>query len=74
MLRRMRLALLLTLLVLGLVSTFSATAAPPYEIEYTYYSEPEKINECGWKLIGCSGTYRSGCQTSWYDIYNWGEC
>ncbi|HEX9986268.1 MAG TPA: hypothetical protein VGF69_23615 [Thermoanaerobaculia bacterium] len=74
MVRKLRITLLLALLVIGLVSTFSLSAAPPYETETIYYSESAKINECGYRYVTCGGIYRSGCITSWYDTYVWGPC
>lgn len=74
MIRKIRIALLLTLLVIGLVSTFSMQALPPYESETIYYSESAKINECGYKFVTCGGVYRGGCLTSWYDVYVYDQC
>lgn len=68
-------ARILVLFALLLVGATSMMAAPDHDIEWTYYTDASKTEECGWKILTCGGgVYSGGCRTAWYDIYHWPPC
>jgi hypothetical protein len=70
------LAIVITMLVLGLVTVQprKAGACPSQQIEYTYYTDATYTTACGWKIITCScGVYRDGCSTAYYTI-DYSDC
>lgn len=66
---------ILVLFALLLVGATSMMAAPDHDIEWTYYTDSSKTEECGWKILTCGGgVYGAGCRTPWYTIYHWPPC
>src|SRR5262245_38124917 len=62
----------LILLVGSLAVIPAAYACPPSDIEYTYYTDASKTEQCGWKYITCyCSTTSNGCVTPYYDITYW---
>ena len=70
--KRIRLAVLLLMLVIGVTSLF---AAPDHEIYITYYTDATYTDECGYYAYTCFGPpQRSGCQTAYYSVEEGGDC
>ncbi|HYH08938.1 MAG TPA: hypothetical protein VEK11_17935 [Thermoanaerobaculia bacterium] len=69
--KRIRMFVLLALVLVGATSMM---ALPDHEIEYTYYTDASKTEECGWRIISCSGVYSGGCRTAFYTIYHGMDC
>lgn len=69
---RTRILVLIALLAVGATSL---VAAPDHDIEYTYYTDATKTEECGYRIIFCfGGSASGGCRTIWYTIYHYPPC
>jgi len=72
MARKIRIASLVLLLVTGVSQLL---ALPPHEVEFDYYADATYTGDyCGYKFVTCSGIYRYGCQTQWYDVFDGDDC
>ena len=58
-----------------LMAATSMMAAPDHDIEYFYYTDASKTEQCGYRILFCGGgQYSEGCRTSFYDVYHGPQC